>query len=306
MDVLWVLRLREVIISNLEKRWLPFPVDEDICEGWKRELGASVSSSTVLYTSCMFHLAPVIERAVEGLERWGAAEGGFRGAVAAIAAKTVGRLLLRPEEAEVKRADTVVRRIYQLLKEAGIDFGLLDREVYSGALLYELGLIDDFVKYARRVAEFFRERGVKRIITVDPHTHYVLEKIYPKYVEGFDVEVVSYLDLVKPGNVWIKGFAVHDSCLYARFLGRYDVVRALLKAGEPVEDSYITGRETAGCCGGPVESLFPKVSRKVAELRTIDLSKLSNKVVVQCPICYVNLKKAAGGRLELYYLPEVL
>jgi Fe-S oxidoreductase len=254
----------------------------------------------------MYHIAPVIERAVESLERYGATGGGLRGAVAAFAAKTIGRLLLKPEEAEVKRADAAVRKIYELLKREGVEFGLLDREVYSGALLYELGLVDDFVKYAKRVAEYFKSRGVKRVIIVDPHTHYVLEKVYPRYVEGFDIEVVSYLDLIKPGDVFIKGFVIHDSCLYARFLDRYDVVRKLLAAGNPVEDSYITGRETAGCCGGPVESLFPDVSRKVAEVRVKELSKLSHKVVVQCPICYVNLKRAAGGRLELYYLPEVL
>jgi Fe-S oxidoreductase len=181
--------------------------------------------------------------------------------------------------------------IYELLRRAGVEFGLLDREIYSGALLYELGLVDDFARYARRAAEYFKKHGVRRIITVDPHTHHVLEKIYPKYVEGFDLEVVSYLDLIKPGGVSINGFAIHDSCLYARFLGRYERIRQLLAAGNPVEDPYITGKDTAGCCGGPIESLFPE---------------MSNKVVVQCPICYVNLKRAAQSRLEFYHIAEVL
>lgn len=305
MSTEWISKLRDILVDSLDKSWLPFPIDEGLCESWKRGL-ESARTSTVLYTSCMYHLAPVIERAVDNLEKYGATRGGLRSSLAALAAKTLGGALLRPDKAELERADQVLRKIYALLKKSGVEFGLLDREIYSGALLYEAGLLDDFAAYARRVAQFFRERGVKRIITVDPHTHYVLEKVYPKYVEGFDIEVVSYLDLIKPDGVALKGFTIHDSCLYARFLGRYDTVRRLLAAGEPVEDPFATARDTSQCCGGPVESLFPEVSRKVAEARARELSRLSRRVVVQCPICYVNLKRASGGGLELYYLAEAV
>ena len=305
MSLEWISQLREIVVDSLEKSWLPFPIKEDLCEGWKKDLQVG-PSSTILYTSCMYHIAPVIERAVENLEKFGVAKGGVMTRLAAVGTKALGGFLLRPDEAEVKRADGIVRRIYELLRRAGVEFGLLDREIYSGALLYELGLIDDFAKYAKRVAEYFKKRGVIKIIIADPHSHYVLEKIYPKYVEGFNIEVVSYLDFIKPGGVSINGFAIHDSCLYARFLGRYERIRQLLAAGNPVEDPYITGKDTAGCCGGPIESLFPEVSRKVAEVRVRDLSKLSNKVVVQCPICYVNLKRAAQNRLVFYHIAEVL
>ncbi|ACB39275.1 (Fe-S)-binding protein [Pyrobaculum neutrophilum] len=305
MSVDWISKLREIVVESLERSWLPFPVEGDICEGWKRGLEVGGGRSTVLYTSCMYHLAPVVEKAVEALEKYGAARGGVRSSLAAFAARAFGGLLLKPEREEVERADAVVRKIYGLLRRSGVEFGLLDREVYSGALLYELGLVDDFAAYAKKVAQYFRERGVRRVITVDPHTHHLLEKVYPQYVD-FDVEVVSYIDLVKPVGVTQRGFAIHDSCLYARFLGRYDAVRKLLAAGEPVEDPYVTGRETAQCCGGPIESLFPEVARKIAEARVRDLSRLSNKVVVQCPICYINLRRASGGRIELYHLAEVL
>jgi Fe-S oxidoreductase len=305
MSIEWISQLRKIVVDSLEKSWLPLPIKEDLCEGWKKDLQAG-PSSTILYTSCMYHIAPVIEKAVENLEKFGVAKGGVMARLASVGAKALGGFLLRPDEAEVRRADGIVRRIYELLKRAGVEFGLLDREIYSGALLYELGLVDDFARYARRAAEYFKKHGVRRIITVDPHTHYVLEKIYPKYVEGFDIEVVSYLDLIGPGGVSINGFTIHDSCLYARFLGRYERIRQLLAAGNPVEDPYITGKDTAGCCGGPIESLFPEVSRKVAEVRVRDLSKLSNKVVVQCPICYVNLKRAAQSGLEFYHVAEVL
>jgi Fe-S oxidoreductase len=305
MSIEWISQLREIVVDSLEKSWLPFPLKEDLCESWKKDLQVG-PSSTILYTSCMYHIAPVIEKAVENLEKFGVTKGGVMARLASVGTKALGGFLLRPEEAEVKRADGIVRRIYELLRRAGVEFGLLDREIYSGALLYELGLVDDFARYARRAAEYFKKHGVRRIITVDPHTQHVLEKIYPKYVEGFDIEVVSYLDLIKPGGVSINGFAIHDSCLYARFLGKYERVRQLLAAGKPVEDPYITGKDTAGCCGGPIESTFPGVAKQIAKARVRDLAKLSRKVVVQCPICYVNLKRASEGEVELYHMAEVL
>ncbi len=305
MSIEWISQLREIVVDSLEKSWLPFPLKEDLCESWKKDLQVG-PSSTILYTSCMYHIAPVIERAVENLEKFGVTKGGVMARLAAVGTKALGGFLLRPEEAEVKRADGIVRRIYELLRRAGVEFGLLDREIYSGALLYELGLVDDFARYARRAAGYFKERSVRRIITVDPHTQHVLEKIYPKYVEGFDIEVVSYLDLIKPGGVSINGFAIHDSCLYARFLGKYERARQILAAGKPVEDPYITGKDTAGCCGGPIESTFPGVAKQIAKARVRELAKLSRKVVVQCPICYVNLKRTSGGEMELYHMAEVL
>jgi len=305
MSIEWISQLRKIVVDSLEKSWLPFPLKEDLCEGWKKDLQAG-PSSTILYTSCMYHIAPVIEKAVENLEKFGVTKGGVMMRLASVGTKALGGFLLRPDEAEVKRADGIMRRIYELLRRAGVEFGLLDREIYSGALLYELGLVDDFARYARRAAEYFKKHGVRRIITVDPHTQHVLEKIYPKYVEGFDVEVVSYLDLIKPGGVSINGFAIHDSCLYARFLGKYERIRQLLAAGKPVEDPYITGKDTAGCCGGPIESTFPGVAKQIAKARVRDLAKLSRKVVVQCPICYVNLKRASEGEVELYHMAEVL
>ncbi|MGC8972932.1 MAG: heterodisulfide reductase-related iron-sulfur binding cluster [Thermoproteus sp.] len=302
----WLLRLREIIVDSLNKTWLPLPIDERICENWKVGLQQDTSSSTVFYTSCMYHLAPVIEKAVESLERFGASGGGLMSALAGFAARTFGRQLLKPDQAEVDRADRVVRSMHSLLARSGLKFRLLDKEIYSGALLYELGFERDFVNYARKVVDYFKQRGIREIVTVDPHTHYLLEKVYPKYFPDFDIKVASYMDFIEPRGVSIKNFAIHDSCLYARYLDRYQTVRKLLKAGEPVEDPFVTGRDTSQCCGGPIESTFPNIAKQIAKARVKELARLSRKVVVQCPICYVNLKRASEGEVELYHMAEVL
>ena len=305
LSLSWVLSLRDVLVSSLQSRRLPLPLDRDVCEGWRTGL-PSGGGTRALYTSCMYQMAPAMQKAVESLEKLGAARGGIRSKLAAVGAKTAGGLLLRPSKEELERAYKVLRNIYEILRRSGVEFRLLDGEPYSGSLLYELGFEEEFAEYAKEVYRYFKEKGVEEVITVDPHTHYVLEKIYPSYVEDFDLEVVSYLDLLDAGKVKVKtsGFTIHDSCLYARFLDKYQRIRQLLAPGNPTEDPYITGKETAGCCGGPVESIAPNLATKIAVDRAKRLSKLSDSVVVVCPICLVNLSKT--NITKVYHMSEVL
>nr|KJR73394.1 MAG: Fe-S oxidoreductase [Thermoproteus sp. AZ2] len=303
----WIRALRELIVEELKRSKFPLPADRSICSKWME--GMAEGGRRILYTSCMYQLAPLIDKAVDLLRAMGASSGGARARLAAVGAKAFGRLVLRPDEERLRWAEGVLKNIAAMLKRAGVEFGVLRDEPYSGALLYELGFERDFAEYAKSVYAYFKEKGVEEVITVDPHTYHVLSQIYPKYVDGFDLKVYSYMDFVKPAGARIRGrVVVHDSCLYARYLGKYDVYRRLLdEAGvERAEDPYVTGRAYSGCCGGPIESVRPDVSAEVAKLRVQQLAKLSEVVVTECPICYVNLSKAGRGVVKVYDLAEVL
>ncbi|MCX8136321.1 (Fe-S)-binding protein [Pyrobaculum aerophilum] len=301
----WLFKLRDLIVSSLQERKLPLPVDRELCNKWQEGL-PSRGVKRVFYTSCMYQLAPAIYKAVESLEKFGVAKGGVTARLAAVGAKLLGGVVLRPEREDLERSYTIVRSIYTALFNSGVEIGYLPDEPYSGALLYELGFIDDFAKYASEVYAYFKEKGVREVVTIDPHTHYILEKIYPQYVPDFDLKVTSYLDLIDPSRVRVKisGFTIHDSCLYARYLGKYGKIRELLSKGSPAEDPYITGVETAGCCGGPVESILPELAKKIALGRAKKLASLSRVVVATCPICMVNLSRT--GVVEVKHLAEAV
>ncbi|MFN3805103.1 MAG: heterodisulfide reductase-related iron-sulfur binding cluster [Pyrobaculum sp.] len=296
----WIAVLRELLVFSLERYGLPLPVDPGICNKWRVGLDFEKETERVLYTSCMYQMAPLIKKATGLLER--AARGGVWARLAEVGARTLGGVLLRPTPAEEVRMSMMLRSIYYLIKKSGIKLGVLEEEPYSGALLYELGFEEEFKRQAEVVYKTFKEAGVREVITVDPHTQYVLEHVYPKY--GFDIKAVSYIDLVNIAKVRAKmsGFVIHDSCLYSRFLDRREKIRQILAAGRPVEDPYVTGVETSGCCGGPVESIRPELAKKVAADRARRLARLSDKVVVACPICFINL----SDRLETYDLSEVI
>ncbi|MEM1518888.1 MAG: (Fe-S)-binding protein [Pyrobaculum sp.] len=298
----WVLQLKKLILSSIRERGLPLPVEREVCTKWREGLGGG-GGRRVLYTSCMYQLAPFVKKAVDFLEKSGAHRGGLLGRVASLGASAAGWALIRPSREELERSSRILKSIYTLLKRSGVEVGLLDDEPYSGALLYELGFEKEFAEYAASVVKYFRERGVEEVVTVDPHTHYLLERVYPRYVE-LGVRVVNYLDLISPRGVKIRGFTIHDSCLYSRYLDKYQRVRQLLAPGGPIEDPYVTGRDTSGCCGGPVEAVAPTLAKKVAEMRVSKLSKLSKTVVVACPLCLVNLSRAGG--VEVVDIAEVL
>ncbi len=303
----WLRGLRDMILESLERHGLPFPVGRDVCTGWAQGLGLARGGRRVLYTSCMYQLYPYVKSVTGLLESLGAHRGGLRARVAARGG-SLARFLARPSGKDVERSRTILRNIVSLLRRGGVEVGYLyEEEPYSGALLYELGFEEDFARHAGRVVDVLAGRGVEEVVTVDPHTHHVLTRVYPNYVD-VPFKVRSWLELAKPTHANRMGkVTVHDSCLYARFLGMYHAYRGLLDAVgiERVEDPYVTGKETSMCCGGPIEAVAPDLSRSVAELRLRRLSALSRTIVVACPICLANLSRAAVD-VEVLDLAEVL
>ena len=71
-----------------------------------------------------------------------------------------------------------------------------EMDFYSGILLYDLGDQEGFEAHARFVARTLKLHGVKKIITVDPHTTYALKELYPKYT-GETFEVQPYFSLLR-------------------------------------------------------------------------------------------------------------
>ena len=108
-----------------------------------------------------------------------------------------------------------------------------------------------------------QKHGVKHVITIDPHTTNMLRTVYPKLVDGYDLRVSSYLEVLaerdsRSGRTLSGELALHDSCVFARFENVIEQPRALLGAdGHDDQEPEHAGRLT-WCCGGPAESLYPK------------------------------------------------
>jgi Fe-S oxidoreductase len=168
---------------------------------------------------------------------------------------------------------------------------------YSGVLLYDLGDQEGFVQHAKYVASKLKQNGIKKLITVDPHTTYALKKLYPEYI-GESFEVHAYFELL---NLTSKNgpqrITLHDPCFYGRYLELSDVPAKIL-SGMDIECAPIRNSGLfTHCCGGPAESMSPKLSKEVGERRIEELEETGEPIVAMCPICLGNLQKA-GANVE--------
>jgi len=258
----------------------------------------------VLYTGLMYQLMPSMIALEKVLSRFENSQLSRLFGVGRIVNQIVNVARFTPLVVNHKDQETfdgILRNIVLLLRAADVDFGYLyDEELYAGALAHDEGMCGAFERHALRVHNLFRRHGVRRVITVDPHTTNVLRSVYPKVIHEDRLEVNSYLEVLaerrtKPVKLREAQAAIHDSCVYARHEGIVEEPRELLRrAGlDAVEPEY-SGKLTF-CCGGPIESLFPSKARSIAEARIKQLAAASENVITMCPICLVNLRGAAAG-----------
>jgi len=304
-----------ILSDNLRKRGSVLPLSRRKATGWSMGLNIPHGGETVLYTGLMYQLIPSIEAlagmmalfensAITRLFGVGRFANRFIN-LSFFMAMTVSREMSREN-------DQVLRNIAGMLKLAGVEFGYLyDQELYSGALIFDEGMDESFGAHARRVFNMFHKNGVRSVITVDPHTTNMLRDVYPKFIPNFDIEVNNYMEVLAEKGLPViqaqnKELVIHDSCVYARYEGIIEQPRTLLsKAGVTVREPELAGKSTH-CCGGPIESLFPTKAHEIAVNRINQLKEKGENIVTMCPICQVNLRKAAGEGCTISDISDTL
>ena len=303
-----------ILGDNLRLRNSVLPLPTKVATKWTEGLDLPHGGQTVLYTGLMYQLIPYIEGLVKAEmkfgDSWLAKYTGLGRKVNRVV--NISAFMARPSAAERAVYDQVPINVVHLLRKAGIEFGaLFEDDLYSGALAYDLGADEVLLEHARRVHAVFRKRGVKTVITIDPHTTTMLRSVYPKILEGYDIEVRSYLEVLAekgmaPSMMLSGDVAIHDSCVFARYEGIVDEPRELLAAaGVTIRDPENTGRQT-WCCGGPVESLYPAKAAANAEKRVAQLRAAAPDAVTMCPMCFVNLSAAAGDTMRFKDISQYL
>jgi Fe-S oxidoreductase len=292
-----------ILSDNLRRRGSVLPLSNSEATGWAKGLNIPRGGKTVLYTGLMYQLIPSIEALASQMARFENSTitqfFGLGRFVNQIINLSIFMALNASKEMKQEN-NQVLRNIAGMLKKAEVEFGYLyDRELYSGALVYDEGMDKSFGVHARRVFEVFHENSVRRVITVDPHTTSILRDVYPKFIQEFDLDVKNYMEVLAEQDLPViqeqnKELVIHDSCIYARYEGMIEQPRKLLtNAGVTTKDPELAGRSTH-CCGGPIESLFPSKAQEIAACRVSQLKEKGENIVTMCPICLVNLRKAAG------------
>ena len=314
-----------IISTNIAKWGNPLGLKKSDCASWARGLQLPTKGKTILYTGCEYQMTAYIQSLVEVLKRVKFKDtlfSAFSGLQTAGGKIGVGlmKAYTRATSRESEHYNRLLRMAALTLRKLGIDFAYLDGELYSGALLYEYGLFDDFERQAKRVVNQFKEAGVKRIIALTPHSAEILPQVYPKFVSDFDFEVIPYVSSVAEAlNKLGTGLSLpkpltltlHDPCHLARSLKVTEEPREVLRAITNLDLREVTSnRELTNCCGAPCETIFPELSELIASRRVEELSATGAEATVTlCPFCYSNLAKGldlTGKKLRIVDFIEIV
>jgi len=276
--------IRDVVYSSLIKNYTPFPLDRKLAARWAEPLKVPRGGRTLIYTSYMYQMASVFKTYSKYADTLGSL-------ASSQLLASLGARFVKPSEEDLERSTRILQNIYRIVHRDSADLGYLyEEEPYSGALLHELGFLDEFYEYGEKLRAYLRSKGVEMLVTVDPHTTNALNAL--RREAGFDIPFKPYLAYLK-GVRGAGEFVLHDSCLYSRFLDMYDAVRSTLnEAGiKLVENPRITARASGFCCGAPIAPLSEELSEKIAEERSRTLLRVAPNTLVVCPLCYANLSK---------------
>ena len=119
-------------------------------------------------------------------------------------------------------------------------------------------------EHARKVYGVLRSHGVKDVITIDPHTTNMLRSVYPDLLDGYDLRVRSYLEVLAEREPDVRTplsgeVAMHDSCVFARYENMVEEPRKLLPQGRHRRSgNRRTPADRPGAAAGRWKSLYPE------------------------------------------------
>jgi hypothetical protein len=316
------------IADNIISRQNILGVSREAGARWARDLGLPDAGQTIFFAGCgyqysagldsMMSLVRKMDKSPVGAELpMGLAR--FQKKIGIDLAGVYRRLSVKGGGSDGQPLRDAVR----VLRKLGINFGYLaDAEPCCGGLLYYTGMHDEFARNARKVYNELKSRGVKRLIGMVPSCTYTMRNLFPRFVDGYDIEVKHFLEVVLedikdrdlqfPRAVKVT---YHDPCQLARYLGLTAEPRQILrsiKGLELVETDWTNG-EWATCCGGGggFEAVFPELSEILAENRARELVATGASIIVtHCPGCILQikdgLKKIKIDEVEVLDLAQVL
>ena len=200
----------------------------------------------------------------------------------------------------------VAKILINVLNKAGVSFGILGKdEISDGHEVKVAGEIGLYQYLAEQNIELFKERGVKKVVTLSPHAYNAMKNDYPQY--GADFEVIHYTtllnDLIKSGKIKLTSkveskVAYHDPCYLGRFNEDYDTPREVLRAIPGLElISLPRERDKSFCCGGGGANSYTDLlsggDNAPSRIRIREIHDSGADIVaVACPICMIMFEDA--------------
>jgi heterodisulfide reductase subunit B len=193
-----------------------------------------------------------------------------------------------------------------VLRKLGVDLGYMhEEEPCCGSPMYYAGFERDYADHARKNYAIFKALGIRKIIGLVPGCTSALKNVYPKYVEGYDLEVQHVLEVIakllkektlKPKAKEKVKVVYHDPCQLSRYLQIVEEPREIIQSIDGVELMDLDPeqcRKWSTCCGGGgLEATHPELSERIGMRRAEELVRTGAKVILSnCPACDLQLTR---------------
>ena len=133
---------------------------------------------------------------------------------------------------------SVPRAVAQILKVAGVEFGLMREQWCCGGPAAEMDYADKAREFAEHNVADWRAAGATRIIVFDPHDYITFTEDYPRYFgDDFDFEIVLMVELVaellRDGKLQLntpvdRVATYHDACRLNKRKGIHRAPREIM------------------------------------------------------------------------------
>ncbi len=203
-----------------------------------------------------------------------------------------------------RRSQAIAKAIATILKESGVDFGILgSSEKCCGDVVYNIGedaFLEELV--ADNIATF-RKTGAETIVALSPHCSNMLKRIYPKF--GFEQHAVHYIefladlldtDRIRPKRKIESSITYHDPCYLGRYDGLFESPRKILElVGRTTPIEMADAKQNAICCGGGGGQMWLETDgERLSDLRLKQASETAAEVLATaCPYCVLNFEASA-------------
>lgn len=215
------------------------------------------------------------------------------------------------------RSQNIARSFAKILNTAGVKFAILgNEEKNSGDSARRMGNEMLFQQLCQENIAAFQAYGVKKIVTICPHTYNTFKNEYPEF--GLEAEVFHHTELIwkliqegriRPEKEMEEAVAYHDSCYLGRYNGIFDIPRHILQAVPGVKLLELErNREDAMCCGagGGMMWLEESQGKRVNVERTEQALQARPTVIgSNCPYCLTMISdgvKSKGLEIQVQTL----
>ena len=208
------------------------------------------------------------------------------------------------------RLKKVARTTAQILKKAGVSFGILgEKESCCGESIRKTGDEALFRRLARDNIKTFIENGVRKILVSSPHCYHTFKNEYPEFMVHFEVvHITEYLcELIAQGRLTLKGeyakkVTYHDPCYLGRHNNLYDPPRQLLNSVSGLELVEMSdNRKDSLCCGGGGGRVWMETPKgeRFSDLRLDQAVDTGAQVLATaCPYCISHFEESRLSQPE--------